>query len=209
MMDLTARQWVRHTISHPIEGFGDMRWKKAGSLKITAVIILLWFAAAIFRDRLYGFQFYTVPDKLFNVVPYIVQTIILFLTWVVGNWAVCTLLDGEGTMRNICIYSGYALIPYIAGIYLQVLLSHILIRDEYVFIQAVAVISTLWTAVLLFSAIRSVHQYSPAKTLLAIALTIAAMLVILFLLVLLLSLFQQMYVFGYSLLTELIYRLKV
>ncbi len=138
MMDLTAREWVKHAVTHPVEGFEDMRWKKAGSLKITAIIVLLWFAAAIFRDRLYGFQFYTVPDKLFNVVPYIVQTIVLFLTWVVGNWAVCTLLDGEGTMRNICIYSAYALIPYVAGIYLQVLLSHILIRDELVFIQAVS-----------------------------------------------------------------------
>ncbi len=209
MMDLTAREWVKHAVTHPVEGFEDMRWKKAGSLKITAIIVLLWFAAAIFRDRLYGFQFYTVPDKLFNVVPYIVQTIVLFLTWVVGNWAVCTLLDGEGTMRNICIYSAYALIPYVAGIYLQVLLSHILIRDELVFIQAVSVIGTLWSAVLLFSAIRSVHQYSPAKTVLAIVLTIAAMLIILFLLVLLLSLLQQVYVFGYSVLTELIYRLKV
>jgi hypothetical protein len=150
-----------------------------------------------------------VPDKLFNVVPYIVQTIILFLTWVVGNWAVCTLLDGEGTMRNICIYSAYALIPYVAGIYIEVLLSHVLIRDEIVFMQAVSVIGTLWSAVLVFSAIRSVHQYSSLKTVLAILLTIAAMLIILFLLVLLLSLLQQMYVFGYSVITELIYRLKV
>ena len=209
MMDLTAREWVGHAVTNPVEGFEDMRWKKAGSLKISALIVFLWFAAAVFRDRLYGFQFYTVPDKLFNVVPYIVQTIILFLTWVVGNWAVCTLLDGEGTMRNICIYSAYALIPYVAGIYIEVLLSHILIRDEIVFMQAVSVIGTLWSAVLVFSAIRSVHQYSPGKTVLAIVLTIAAMLIILFLLVLLLSLLQQMYVFVYSVITELIYRLKV
>lgn len=209
MMDLTAPQWVKHAVTHPLEGFEDMRWKKAGSLKITAGIVLLWFVAAIFRERLYGFQFYTVPDKLFNIVPFIVQTVVLFLTWVVGNWAVCTLLDGEGTMRNIAVYSAYALIPYVASIYIEVFLSHILIRDEYVFIQAVSIIGTLWSAVLLFSAVKSVHQYSPGKTVLAILLTVAAMLIILFLLVLLLSLFQQVYVFGYSVLTELIYRLKV
>ena len=47
------------------------------------------------------------------------------------------------------------------------------------------------------------------KTVFAIILTIAAMLIILFLLVLLLSLLQQVYVFGYSIYTEIAYRIKV
>lgn len=209
MMDLTSRQWVKHAVTHPFEGFEDMRWKKAGSISYAVVIVLFWFVASIFYNRVYGFQFYTEPDKMFNIIPYIVQTIILFLTWVVGNWAVCTLLDGEGSMRNIFVYSAYALIPYVASIYVDVLLSHILIRDEYIFIQAVNWIGLLWSAVLVFSAIKSVHQYSFLKTLAAIALTIVAMLIMLFLLVLLLSLFQQVYVFGYSIYTEIAYRLKV
>ena len=209
MMELTARQWVRHAVTHPMEGFEDMRWKKAGSLKLMGGILLLWFVGTILQDRFYGFQFYAVPDKLFNIVPYIVRTLVLFLTWVVGNWAVCTLLDGEGSMRNIAVYSSYALVPYVAGLYIEVFLSHILIRDESVFLQAVTVISTLWTAVLLFSAIKSVHQYSVGMTILALLLTIAAMLIMLFLLVLVLSLFQNVWLFVYSVFTELAYRLKV
>lgn len=209
MMDLTNRQWVKHAITHPFEGFEDMRWKKAGSMVIATAVILLWFIASIFYNRLYGFQFYVESDKLFNVIPYIVQTIVLFLVWVVGNWSICTLLDGEGTMRNIYVYSAYALIPYIASIYIEVFLSHFLIWDEFVFIQAVRIIGEIWTVVLLFSAIKSVHQYSFLKTLCAICLTIVAMLIMLFLLVLLLSLFQQVYVFIYSIYTEVAYRLKV
>ena len=209
MMDLTQKQWVKHAVMHPFEGFEDMRWKKSGSLKIAFLIVLLFFFATIAYGRLYGFQFYVSYDKTFNIIPYIVESIVLFATWVVGNWAVCTLLDGEGSMKNICIYSAYALIPYIAQIYINVILSHFLIRDEYIFMQAVQIIGIGWSVILIFSEIKAVHQYNFGKTVFAVILTIAAMLIMLFLLVLLLSLIQQVYVFFYSIYTELSYRMRV
>lgn len=209
MMDLTQRQWVKHSVMHPFEGFEDLRWKKGGSLKIAFLIVILFFFATIAHGRLYGFQFYVTYDKTFNIISYLVQSVVLFATWVVGNWAVCTLLDGEGTMKNICIYSAYALIPYIAQLYIDVFLSHFLIRDEYIFMQAIQIIGIGWSVILIFSAIKAVHQYTFGKTVLAIILTIVAMLIILFLLILLLSLIQQVYVFFSSIYTELSYRMRV
>lgn len=209
MMDLRPGEWVKHSITHPAEGFEDMRWKKAGSLKIAFAIVLLLFLAQIADGRLYGFQFGISYDKTFNIIPYIVKSIVLFGAWVVGNWAVCTLLDGEGTMKNICIYSAYALIPYIAQIFINVLLSHILIQDEAVFMQAIRIIGVGWSVILLFSAIKSVHQYSFGKTVFAIILTIVAMLIVLFLLVLFMSLIQQVYIFISTIYTEISYRVRV
>lgn len=209
MMDLTQRQWVKHAVTHPFEGFEDMRWKKSGSLKIAMLIVLLLFFGEIAYGRLYGFQFYISYDKTFNIIPYIVRSFVLFGAWTVGNWAVCTLLDGEGTLRNICIYSAYALIPYVVQLYINVLLSHILVRDESVFMQVIEIIGTFWTVILLFSAVKSVHQYTFKKTVFAIILTIAAMLVMLFLLVLFMSLIQQVYIFISTVYTELSYRARV
>ena len=209
MMDLTTKEWVKHAVTHPFEGFEDMRWKKSGSLKVAFLIVFLLFLATIADGRLYGFQFGVSYDKTFNIIPYIVKSIVLFAAWVVGNWSICTLLDGEGTMKNICIYSAYALVPYIAQVFITVILSHFLIQDEVVFIQAIRILGTGWTVILLFSAIKSVHQYSFGKTVFAIVLTIAAMLVMLFLLVLFMSLIQQVYIFLSTIYTEISYRIRV
>ena len=209
MMDLTQRQWVKHAVIHPFEGFEDMRWKKSGSLKIAMLIVLLLFFGEIANGRLYGFQFYISYDKTFNIIPYMVRSFVLFGAWTVGNWAVGTLLEGEGTLRNICNYSAYSLIPYIVQLYVNVLLSHILVRDESIFMQVIELIGTCWTVILLFSAVKSVHQYSLKKTVLAVVLTIAAMLIMLFLLVLFMSLIQQVYIFISTVYTELSYRARV
>lgn len=209
MMDYTQPQWVKHVLFHPFEGFEDLRWKKGGTLKYTAVILVALFFALIALDRWCGFQFRPLPDALFSVVPYIMQSVVYFGAWVLGNWAICTLLDGEGTMKNIAIYSSYALIPYVIQAFLEVILSHVLVRAEIVFFDLVYYIGIIWTALLLFNAIKAVHQYTFTKTVVAIVLTLFAMLVILFLAVLFLSLFQKVYVFFYSLYTEILYRVRV
>ena len=209
MMDLTQPQWVKHVVFHPFEGFEDLRWKEGGTLKYTAIITFALFIALIAIDRWCGFQFRPLPDAMFSVVPYIMRSVVYFLAWVLGNWAICTLLDGEGTMKNIAIYSSYALIPYIAQMFAQVILSHILVRAEAVFFDTVYYVGIIWTVLLLFNAVKAVHQYTFTKTVIAIILTLFAMLVILFLAVLFLSLFQKVYVFFYSLYTEILYRVRV
>lgn len=205
---LSPASWVKHAVTHPFEGFEDIRWKKTGSLKISFFIVFLLFIALVAQERFYGYQFYISNDKLFNIIPFIIKSVILFAAWVVGNWAVCTLFNGEGTMKNICIYSSYALIPYILQLFINTILSHFLIRDEYIFMQIIGILGTCWTAILLFSAIRSVHQYSPLRTLFAILFTIAAMIIMLCLLVLLLSLIQQLYIFFSTIYTEISYRIR-
>ncbi|MDE5936600.1 MAG: YIP1 family protein [Ruminococcus sp.] len=209
MIDLKPVQWVRHIVIHPFEGFENMRWKKSGSLKTAFFIVFLLFLSLIAKERLYGFQFHSSYDKTFNIIPYIAGSIIIFTAWVIGNWAVCTLLDGEGTMKNICIYSAYALVPYIAQNFINTVLSHLLIRDEFVFMQAIEVIGICWTVLLLFSSVKSVHQYTFRKTVFAVILITAAMIIMLILLVLFLSLIQQIYNFILTVYTEISYRVRV
>jgi hypothetical protein len=209
VLDISNAAFVKHVCFHPFEGFDDLRWKKKGSIPIACGIILAFFISAVAYGRLYGFQYYVDYDKTFNIVPYLVQSVILFLVWVVSNWAMSTFFSGEGKMKSIFIYSAYALVPFVISQLTTTILSHVLVQDEYVFMVTIDVIGFLWSAALMINAIKAVHQFSIGRTLVLIGLTFVAMIVILFLLVLILTLFQQVLIFIFSIYTEIAYRVRM
>jgi len=200
--------WLKHCVFHPVEGFEDLRWKKQGSMKIALVIVFLLFVNMVADRQLTGFQFNTAYVKVFNVVPLLVQSVVYFFTWVIANWALCTLFDGEGTLKKICIYSAYALVPYIVCSFISIFISNFIVEDERIWMTAIYYLGLIWSVVLMIQAMKAAHQYSFTKTIVSMLFTIVAMLLILFLAILLLSLFQQVYVFGYSIYTEIAYRIR-
>ena len=208
MYEFTPMGWLKHVIFHPVEGFEDMRWKKQGSMKIALIIVFLLFVVMVADRQLTGFQFNTAYVKVFNVVPLLVQSVVYFFTWVIGNWALCTLFDGEGTLKKICIYSAYALVPYIVCSAVSIFISNFIVQEERIWMTAIYYLGLIWSVVLMIQAMKAAHQYSFTKTLVSMFFTLVAMLLILFLAILLLSLFQQVYVFGYSIYTEIAYRIR-
>lgn len=208
MYEFTTTGWLKHVIFHPVEGFEDLRWKKQGSIKVSMIIVVALFIAMVAQRRLMGFQFNMSYDKIFNVIPIIVQSVVYFFTWVIGNWAICTLFNGEGTLKNICIYSAYALVPYIVCTFIAVFFSNFLVQEEGIWVYFIQYVGLGWSIILMIQAMRAVHQYTFGKTLLSMVMTVVAMLIILFLAILLLSLFQQVYVFVYSVYTEVVYRIR-
>ena len=207
--DMTPVQWLKYVIFHPIEGYEDMRWKKQGSLKISAVIVFFLFVAQVFNARFGGFAYnMQAYSDVFNVVPILVQSVVYYITWVVANWSFCTLLDGEGNMRRIAVYSAYALVPYIVGSIVSTIISYFVTLDESIWVTAASQIGLWWSVILMLFGMKACHQYTFTKTMVCIILTVIGMLLILFLLVLLMSLFQQVWLFFYTIYTEILYRIR-
>ena len=205
-LQLAPWRWPMYLVRHPFEGFEDLRWKKGYNMKVAMVIVLAFFVVTVMEAQMTGFLFNTNFVKVFNVVPYISSTILLFLVWVIGNWSLCTLFNGEGTMKNIFCVSAYALMPYIISMLICTVASNVLVGREGGFLGFTLLIGTAWSVLMMISGMKAVHQYSVPKTLLAIGFTLVAMVIIVFVSVLLATLFQQLWVFFYTIYTELLYR---
>ena len=209
LSSLKKWQWPFHIMMHPFEGYENLRWKKAGSMKVAWAIVILYFLVQVCDKLFTGFVYNTYTERVFNVVPTFIQTIVLFIAWAVGNWAVGTFLNGEGSMKNIFIFSAYALVPKIIGDIVCIGMSNIILANEEIFMNLIKILFTAWSVLLMFMAIKVVHQYKFGENIGAIILTIFAIFVMLFLLVLLLSIFQKLYVFCATIYTEIVYRMSV
>ena len=73
--------------------------------------------------------------------------------------------------------------------------------------NGVTVLSVLWSLLVLVSVLMAIHQYTLKKVIVSILLTVFGMLVMAFLILMLYSLVQQIYVFAYTVFSEIKFRL--
>jgi hypothetical protein len=199
--------WIR-MLFHPMETAEEMKIQRSGSLFLSLVILTGWFVLVVARFSLTGFRFNHNDVASMNLPLLFLKTIPVFVVWVMANWGVCTLMDGKGKMRDITIVSAYALVPYVASLGLQIVLSHALSLPEIFFVQAVAAVGIGWSLIVLLGGLAGIHEYSAGQTLLSVALTILGMLVVAFLVLLVTSLLKQAYAFVYSIVNEVLYRMR-
>ena len=193
-----------HIAVHPFEGFDELRRCNRLSVLIASLgVVLLWFVATIVSRQSTGFIFnYNRLDRL-EIGFQFVQTFAVAFLFVICNWAISTLFNGEGNLRRIMIVSGYSLLPYVISIFVNVILSNVLILDEAVFMTLITTVGLLWTGLLLWNGLKEIHQYSGFKMLGNVLLTILGMMFVLFIVMLFFGLAQQFFIFIASIFNEL------
>lgn len=196
-----------YSMVHPIDGFEGIKWSKKGSIGVSILILLCFFLSQILRTVLTGFAFnMTRPERL-NILILLCSTVVPFVFWTVANWSLCTLMDGEGKFQHIWIASAYALMPVILSNILMTVASNLITIPEAAFMGMAQTVFSLWGLMLMTMAMMIIHQYTFGKTLLSMFLTVVGMGIIVFLIVLVFSLFQQLSIFIGTIYSEIQYRL--
>jgi hypothetical protein len=187
----------------PFYGFGELKYEGKGSTGLAWVFLVLA-AAAHLTLRIYsGLAFSTFNPRTFNLLRELAGMGLPFFLFVIGNWAVSTILDGEGSMKEIFRVCCYALIPYILASLLGALLSHVLTLKESFLISTLEGTGTLWALFLLFSGLTVMHQYTAGKTVAILMLTLVFMALALFIMILLASIADQLISYVSSIISEI------
>lgn len=190
---LTPARCPFHMLLHPVDCCEErLKRRKMGSYRAVLCILLALFLALNLEWFLTGFLFNTRQAQDYKILIVLVQAGGIYLVWCLANWAVCTLIEGKGSWKEILCMTAYALIPLIAALYVRMLLTNVLTLNESGFITLVLWIGILWSGSLLLAGLAAIHQFSFGKTIASVLLTLLAIAIILFLLTLFYGLIQQL-----------------
>ena len=192
-----------HVIFHPFDGFWDLKKEHRGSLAAALTFVVIVIMLMTFEKQTTGFLFNTVRLKDVNVVVDVLTVTMIYVLWCVANWCLTSLMDGEGTMKDIFIAMGYALIPLILVRIPMIILSLGITAEEGTFYYVLDVFSYIWTGILVFFGTMITHQYSFRKTVLTCILTVVGMGIIMFIGLLFFNVIQQIITFFTTIYKEI------
>lgn len=192
-----------HLMAHPINGYTDLKFEKKGSLLVANIILVLFFLVSIIVRQATGYLFNNNDLESFNIVFTFLSSVGIFVFFVVAQWAVSVLMDGEGTFKEIWVFTAYALLPYIIIMIPITLISNVLTLDETAFFTMFNIIAYAWTGLGILLGTREAHQFSMIKTLLLILLTIIGMFFVILIIGIVYSMMARLIGFISQIYTEL------
>jgi hypothetical protein len=192
----------KRVIFRPLNSYWSLTRENKGSVAAATVLLLGAAFAKLIQARFTGFIFDSSAERA-NIFMEFATVVAPLLLFVVCNWCVTSLLNGEGNLKAIYISSCYALTPMIFLYPIATIISTVMLQEEGEFYVVFISIALFWVALLLFSSVMRVHDYTLGWTIIIIFITLIVMLLVVFLSVLFFALLQQMYGFITDIMNEI------
>ena len=196
-----------HVIFHPFDGFWDLKHEKRGSVRSAFVILLITIVVYFYNSIGQGYIFNPRPSTAMNIMGAVGAVLAPLLLWVVANWCLTTLFEGEGSMSDIFTACCYCLTPLPLLVLPVTIASNFLTANEGGLITMLSSFAYVWLGLLLVFAMQVTHDYSVGKNLLTCVATIVGMAFIMFLGILFSSLMAKIVSFVTNIFEEISYRL--
>ena len=195
-----------HVILHPFDGFWDLKHEKRGSVRGAIFFIVL--AIATFYYQAIGQGYLLDPfASLASVWGQIFGVLVPLFLFVLANWCLTTLFEGEGSFKDIFVACSYSLLPIPLLVIPTTIYSNFCITTETDIIGFISTFAFIWLGLLVFFGTMVTHDYSMGKNVITVLGTVVGMVFIMFLAVLFTTLVGKIVGLITNIVDEIQYRL--
>jgi tetratricopeptide (TPR) repeat protein len=195
-----------HSMFHPFDGYWDIKHEKRGSLRASLVFIGITILAFYYQNI--GQGYISNPREVYSTFfAQITGVLLPLFLFVIGNWCLTTLFEGEGSLKDVFIACSYSLAPLPLFIVLTTMYSNVALKTEIDMLDMLVTFGFVWLGFLIFFGTMTTHDYSLGKNVLTIIGTLVAMIFIMFIALLFTTLLGKVVGLFSNIITELSYRI--
>lgn len=206
--------WIRHekvrtmvsALYHPFRSFQDVKYKKMGSLPIAIVLAVLWYLTSVLAVTKSDFRYTSFDAGTYSSLFQLVQTIGLMLLWVVANWGVSTLQQGNGRLKEVFIVTAYSTLPLILYNLISTPLTHMMASSGGSLIIGLHTVSLILTGIMLCIGHMTIHDFNFPRFMFTAFIAVLFMILIVFVLFMVGILLSQFYSFLSEIVVEALQR---
>lgn len=194
-----------HIIFHPFDGFWDLKHEKRGSVRGAAFWLVVACLTFVYQSMGLGY----LKDPMGGGFGYFFACISILspvILWVVANWCITTLFEGEGSFKDVFIATCYSLVPLPMLIIPGVMLTNVLTVTEMAIYDMMVSFAFVWMAMLVIFGMMVTHDYSLGKNFITTIVSIVGAAFIIFIAGLFSTLVAKVFTFFYNIYVELSYR---
>ncbi len=194
-----------HIIFHPFDGFWDLKHEKRGSVR--GATFWLCVAAFTFVYQSMGLGYLKNPQGYTSsILMSIISIVSPVLLWIIANWCITTLFEGEGSFKDVYIATCYSLVPLPMLIIPGVMLTNIMTVSEMAIYDMMVSFAFIWFGMLVFFGMMVTHDYTIGKNFITAIASIIGAAFIIFIAGLFSTLVAKVFTFFYNIYIELAYR---
>lgn len=194
-----------HIIFHPFDGFWDLKHEKRGSVRGATFWLAISCLTFVYQSMGRGYISNPYGDHTSYMMS-IVSILSPVVLWVIANWCITTLFEGEGSFKDVYIATCYSLVPLPLLIIPSVMLTNILTLSEMQIVTMLQGFAFGWLGLLVFFGMMVTHDYSLGKNVITSIVSIVGVAFIIFLAGLFSALVAKVFTFFYNIYIELSYR---
>ena len=154
--------FIKYFIKHPLDGYYEIKRKDRVSAKTGTIIYFLLALLFIMYHKVTNVIF--LEDPSVNVVYELIILGIILTLWVLANYFVCLVNDGEGSFKNVYVSTAMSFTPLLLVAPWVILVSNVLTYQEAVFYNIPLSITFIWVTIYFFFMIKEIHNYEVGET---------------------------------------------
>lgn len=154
--------YIPEFIKHPLDGYYQIKRHNRVSVATASVIYFLLGIVFVL--------YYEVTNVIFlesGNVNILYELIILgsvLILWVVANYFICLINDGEGSFKNVYVSTAMSFTPILFIFPIIIVLSNVLTYQEAVFYNVPLTFTFIWVSIYFFFMIKEIHNYEVGET---------------------------------------------